>query len=509
MGMGREAKALNDRFVDFEDGSNGTTQAIVRSVEVVNDFTATITADSRLSLLNEKRITKPYRGSLSGAFRYYLSLVGINELILIDETLDKVMVKFGGFEGNLYEWIRQICVAKRVEISLVSDQIVVRPIRQREAVNYRNSSESVTADGTQSSLRLRIAYYEPREAVDLLVVPYGGWTDDSTIYTAEAGVTEDEVIIDLPGSFESVKQPRAVDYVSPDERGDSVYTVSGNDGLPIKARQWSDAGGSIRVSLSDDTRQLKMTITGANLPTLSPFSISMPSGTNDGYSSLRIVASGLLLEPQTIEIPTGADENKVSTDIGADVVIETISSLAEAYDAAIWSLMKQTGPVHTASVQTAGLNRRGVSGSARYPTIAEFNARYDGATIADFNQMWGETATIADFNATEFELVQSDFSNQAFGNVAGARVRLQDTYFRIRDASIAVSSVSYTGEADTTFADFDRAWSGFNIADFNKQWAGRSIQEFNVAPLQRDPLMVSSAIVGYGSGGYGRRRYGK
>jgi hypothetical protein len=505
---GNETKALRDRLVDFEDGSNGTTQGIVRAVSVSNDFLATITADSRVALLNEKRITKPYRGSLAGAFRYYFGLVGIVDGIFIERTLEQIPVKLGGFEGNLYERVRELCVARQVELSLVSDKVVVRPLRQREATNYRDSDVTSEVSTVQSALSIRVNYYEPRDVSDHLIYPAGGWNDDVSIISVDAGETT-EVEVELPGSFESIKQPRAVEFVGPNEGSDSVYTVSGNDGLPIPVRQWTEFGGQIKVAISDDTRNATITVIGANLPTLGPFTIAMSSDTSDGYSSLRVVGTGLLLEPQTIEIQTGADENKVSSEVGVEIANEYIGSKSEAYDVAVWSLMKFTGPIHGISVSTRGINRRGVSGSLRFPTIAEFNALYEGMTIYDFDQVWSSSRTIGDFNDTMIDIAREDFANQAFGNVAGARVRNADSYFRIRDASIGMDGISYTAEADTTLADFDRAWEGFIIADFDKQWAGKTIQEFNVSPLTRDPQMRSSVLTGYGSGRYGRRPYGK
>lgn len=507
MGLGREAKALRDRLVDFEDGSNGTTQAIVRDVDVANDFTATITADSRLLLLNEKRITKPYRGSLAGAFRYYFGLVGLTERILIDEAYEEQQVKIGGFEGNLWEAVRELCVAKRVELSLVSDNIVVRGLRQRTAVNYRNASMTEKVNTTLGALSIRVSYYEPRDVTNHLIYPAGGWNDDVSIISVNAGETQ-EIVVDLPGSFERVKQPRPLSFVGPNEASDSVYTIAGNDGLPVPVRQWNDYGGSITVEISENTRQATIKVRGASLQHLSPFSIAMASDTSDGYSSLRIVGDGLLLEPQVVELETGADENKVTTEVGVDVQSEFISSKAEAYDAAIWSLMKFSGPNHTVTVETSGINRKGASGSTRYPKLFELNALYDGISIYEFNQAWGESTTIGDFNEVMFDRVRSDFANQAFGNVAGARVRIGDAFFRIRDATISASSISYSAEADTTLGDFRKAWAGFQIVDFNNEWAGLTIGDFNVSPLRRDPLMIPSAIVGYGSGPYGRRRYG-
>jgi hypothetical protein len=161
-----------------------------------------------------------------------------------------------------------------------------------------------------------------------------------------------------------------------------------------------------------------------------------------------------------------------------------VNTLDQAFRLGLLLLRRFGTGRKTVTVTTSGINREGESGSYVYPTIADFNAIYAGMSIADFNAAFSGM-TLADFDAAMSALVATDFTNQAFGNIAGARVFLFDSVFRIRTVTNSGDQITYTAEEDTTIADLNAVWAGATIADFNAEWAGASFADFVATPLRR------------------------
>jgi len=91
--------------------------------------------------------------------------------------------------------------------------------------------------------------------------------------------------------------------------------------------------------------------------------------------------------------------------------------------------------------------------------------------------------TMGDVTAQQFELVQADFANQAFGNVAGARVLDDGMWHRIRNATISPSSIGYTAERDTTMGDANTVYAGMTMGQVNDLRLGQALGDFNTQPL--------------------------
>lgn len=107
------------------------------------------------------------------------------------------------------------------------------------------------------------------------------------------------------------------------------------------------------------------------------------------------------------------------------------------------------------------------------PKISDFNARYEGLTIEDFNLTWQESA-------------EEMYNTQTFGNAVGARILEEDAFYRIENASYSPSTLSFTGTMDTTIYDFNGVWEGATVADFDSQFLRLQIRDFNTIPLRRD-----------------------
>jgi len=488
-----DTKSLLNYAVELSVLTQGVTRGTVRALGSA-DGAASLTADSRLGQLAVERTAGPYNGTVAGMFYYYLGLCGIDSGIFVDDTIFDQPVSLPGWSGNVWDYLKKIATALQLEVSLVSNNAVLRPVRLRTAENYRDASRSWALDTSNLARSIEIFYYNNTYATSTLAYPTGGWNEDVTIYSVDANQT---ITVEIPlsdfsaedgsghmASLSSIQQPTAVDYVASDYTGSSVYAVSGNDGIGIPAAQWVGQGGSLTAAINEDSRSITLTIVGPDDATYSPYSISVASGVSNRYSSLRLVGNGVFSNRSKLTLNTSVNHDTISEEVGATVDNEFISTLDQAYAAGAWTLKAWGSPRYTINVSTFGVNRLGDNGSYRYPTIAEFNALYAGQDVDDFNTVWSGK-TVAEFNEFMVDLVQDDFANQAFGNIAGARVRLDDAIFRIRSATNTASGITYTAQEDTTIEDFNAVWAGATIADFNEEWAGNDMSEFVIAPLRR------------------------
>lgn len=488
-----QTKSLLNYAVELSVLTQGVTRGTVRALSGA-DGAASLTADSRLGQLAVERTAAPFNGTVAGMFYYYLGLCGITSGIFVDDTIFDNPVSLPGWSGNVWDYLKKVATAMKLEVSLVSNNAVLRPIRQRTGEDYRDASRSWALDTSNLARAIEIYYYNNTYATSTLAYPTGGWNEDVTIYSVEANQV---ITVEIPltnfssedgtgsmASLSSIQQPTVVDYVAADYTSSSVYAVSGNDGLGIPAAQWTAQGGSLTAAINEDSRSITLTITGPNSDTYSPYSISVASGVSNRYSSLRLVGNGVFSNRQKLTLNTSVNHDTISEEIGATVDNEFISTIDQAYAAGAWALKAWGAPRFTLNVSTNGVNRLGDNGSYRYPTIAEFNAIYAGEDVGDFNTIWAGK-DIAEFNQYMTDLVQNDFANQAFGNIAGARVRFGDAIFRIRSATNTASGITYTAQEDTTIEDFNTVWAGEDIAAFNNVWGDKDMSDFVIAPLRR------------------------
>lgn len=487
--MAAFVKRMRRKMVDLEDRGQGTTQGIARVPSFANG-TVSLSVDSRLTLLAVERTAQPFSGTLGNYFVYLLGLVGITTDYFVDASLASIPVTFPGWQGDVWLYMKKMLSARGAEVSLVSDIIVMRPLRGRITVDKRDIEFSWAVDDQNLALAIEGYWYSNEYKASHLAYPTGGWNEDVQVYQVDAGETI-EFDIPISASLLSVEQPVSMNNVEREFSTASVYSVMSSDGLPYSAAQWDAEGGSVSVAINEDTRSLTVKITGSSNPEYAPFRIAATAGPSDNYSSLRIVGEGVFFDKKLLTINTAVSTDIASEEIGATVDNEFISTIDELYDAMIWPLARFGGSRQSITVKTTGINRAGDSGTYSSPTIADFNAyaaTQGWADIGDFNTYYSGD-TIAEFNAWWFAQVANAFVNQAFGNVAGARTKRDNVWWRIRRATITPDSITYTADADTTVGDFNEAWTDSGvpqlISDFNDQWAGYVLADFNVAPLER------------------------
>jgi hypothetical protein len=486
------AKRMYRKQIDIEDRGQGITQGIAR-VPSTSGGTISIGADQRLALLAVVRTAAPFNGTLGDYLTYLLGLVGITSGYVVDNSLKAINVSMLGWDQQVWLQLKKLGVVYKFEVSLVSDNIVFRPVRGRVTVDKRDLiSPEWAMDDTQLALSVQSYYYQNTVKANSLIYPGGGWTPDVTVYQVDAGETL-QFNIPITASLTSLVQPQALDFVGQFDNSASAYSImSANSGLPVPAAQWNALGGSITVAIGEDQQSIDVTIVGASDPTgqYAPYRIAATAGPSNNYSSLRILGSGTFFTKTLYTQPTAISKDLASEEAGAVIDNEFISTLGQLYDTLIWALKRFGGARQTLSVRTSGINRAGDAGSYAYPTIGQFDAQMVAAgisTIAQFNTLYAGQS-IQQFNDAEFATVSNAFVNQAFGNVAGARTMRDYLWWRIRQAQIGPDAVSYTAEDDTTLGDFDSVWTGLTVGDFNSAWNGYSVGDFNVAPLDNSGL---------------------
>lgn len=478
-------KASEDLLVDLRDDTQGITEGFVSAVSDSNGVVS-VTADSKILQLATKRTAQPFAGSLADALRYYFSLAGVTEGIVIEDLLQSIPVVFPGWQDEVYQRVaRGICPAFGVELSLVSNNIVVRYPRQRKAILTRLSDAGIqeAIDAGDRAQRSKLNWVKTRWVEDELVYPTGGWNTDVEVFDVNAGQVKVYETVEVSASLQSIVQPQCVTNVGPDFDSASVYTVAGTDGLPIPPAMWAAYGGSLKVDINPDTRSLRVTIRGMDFQEYAPYQIAVASGDSTSYSTLRIIGTGVILEPQTVDMGTGLDADQAPDEYSDEVNNDFINANDQAYSAASWQLAGATGPARTISFTASGINRASDTGSAMFATVADWDDEFEGMTTDDWDAIWAGRPE-SDWEEFWSEKVDSTFANQAFGNVAGARIVHSDSFFRIRSVTNSAGSIQGSAEADNTVGDFDRFFAGMSTDDWDAYWgADASNKEFDVGPF--------------------------
>lgn len=475
-GIGDDVSSSMGKVLSLTDGSLGETVGTVRAISD-DGVSYSVQANSRLGVLAVERTIQPFIGTLGDGIEYYLSLCGITSGIVIEDWLYTVDVQLPGSRSNVHDQIKKLTAAHGFEMSLVSNNVVCRATQQRQAVNYRDADITRTFDQNGMAQTVSAYSYESYSGTHLAYPPHGD-VAEADVYQVNANETQ---VYDIPidASLSAVTQPTCVTTVSETDLSASQYCVTGSDGVAISPERWLTSGGSVTVSIDETTRSLALTLHGANLPTLAPFRIGVAKNETDYYSSLRILGTGVFWERKLVTIYVSQDEDFAPDEVGTVIDNEYMETEDQTFHRLLFAAERYGTDAQVIRVSSGGINRVGESGSAAYPTIGDVAAMYPGATISSIFTQLGPT--IADWNAELFATVQSDFTNQAFGNLAGARVFDRGSWYRVRTGTISPGGVDYTAERDNLLGDV--YYTGETIGQWNTRWAGKTIRDVNIAPI--------------------------
>src|SRR5699024_3046394 len=148
--------------------------------------------------------------------------------ILIDEQIVNRPVVFPGWYGEMWYYLKQMASAQDCEIALVSNVILLRPLRQREAVDHRDITSSRTYGNSSLARAVEVYVYQSRPIEGELVYPPEGWTPETEVITVGAG-EEIERVLELSASISYFEEPVMQTFVGKDYDESSVYTIVGDD----------------------------------------------------------------------------------------------------------------------------------------------------------------------------------------------------------------------------------------------------------------------------------------
>lgn len=469
--------------IRLADSFNGAVAGLVDTINVV-DGVATVAGRSRLGLLNTTQTVTGGSMTLETFITAVLNAGSITTGIEIEASIAARSIIAPTYTGDLWILLKNICTAQQIEVALVDDIVTVRALRERTIQPLNLETESWSVADSQLAQSIEVAYYNYETVTDSLVYPKGGWNEDVQVYQVDAGQT---LLVELPVDFylTSVDQPviqSTVDrfYTGPD----SVYSIAGNDGLPVVPAQWTDAGGSVTLALKENGTVIEATIVGANIPELAPFRLAVSAGPSDYYSTLRVIGSGVGFTREIFTQPTGLTPDDTATVVGITIENPMIDTYEDARQAAWYALKDYALPRRSYSATARVVNRSSTDGpDIIYPSFQVYNdSLAPGYTFTDFTTEW-TGQTFQDFTDSQYSTVANDFENQAFGNVAGSRVRYRDAIYRVRQANSTQDSVSFSAEFDVLFSDFN-AHQGGTFADFNSAFSGLTFTDFALIPLR-------------------------
>lgn len=499
----RRAKGLS---VHLADDTQGSTEGVIGSVSGSEDE-YTLAIDTNLYLLTAHRFARPYNGTLGGLFDYYFSLVGIQNGFIVDSAIINKSVTVPGWEGIVWDKIKEVCVARHIEIAVVSDNIIVRPVRKFVANNDNELSTEWSTDNDNRAQSVDIMYYNNQFKSAGLIYPLDHdfisprieTVDASATITVEYNLSVGSGEPGLGVSISTIDQPECITSSSIDYNGPSSYSVLDKRGKVVKAGTWKNGGGKVKVDISDDRSAITVSITGMRDVTRGPYTIAVPaSSSQESLSSLVLWGSGVFYDKKVLTIPTGNTAVNSATESGGTIDNPFINTLGDAAIIGSWAAAALVDGGSSIQVSALNVNRTGPKENYNFPTILDFNLDNTG-TVGEFNTLWAGKGAW-DLNNHLISLVANEFDNQGFGNIAGARVYNEEAWYRIRTATINDEGVSYTADLDTTVGDFNAIWGADyvwtadhvqfvgettpSVRTFNDIMAGVTVSDHAAYPLR-------------------------
>ena len=274
-------------------------------------------------------------------------------------------------------------------------------------------------------------------------------------------------------------------FVAQSYNASSVYTVVGDDGLPIMPAQWTASGGKVEVLINEDTVSLTVRMTGATGIAnsdgvfISTFSLALGSDfTGNRYSTLRLIGTGVAFNKQSVLVRTCIPANITGTDIGTTIDNPFLSTWDDAYSAGVRAARWYAGEKMVISGSVTSINQLGDTGTANYPKYSFDQAQWQGNTYS-FVQTANTGLTYEAIQDAYYAVVQDDFDNQVFGNTGGVRIwdRKTNRWYRSRSGTTNPSQITFDADDDLTHFDLDVKYDGLTYAQEDALFPGMTYIE--------------------------------
>ena len=135
----RSQLLYRDRVV-LRDSFYGEVTGFISGISADNGISR-VSGLSRLGSLNTDAVLPGGEGTLGELLLDIFAKANIVDDVEIAPDIAERPIVFPGFTGNLWVYLKNICAAEQIEISLVLNRVLVRKLREREILQENVSSE--------------------------------------------------------------------------------------------------------------------------------------------------------------------------------------------------------------------------------------------------------------------------------------------------------------------------------------------------------------------------------
>ncbi|KZE41429.1 hypothetical protein [Microbacterium sp. T32] len=268
------------------------------------------------------------------------------------------------FDGELWDYVKQVCSARGVELASTPSGIIARRPGVRVIDLTGRASASRTISGASVARAVVVTNHRTKT---LDITGSEAWRATS-IYSVDVGQTT-VVNLPVPKGIRFLASPRpwyntkvargiyvpAVQYLDgyADLEAGTVgrYYITAQDGYPVSPVQWTNYGGRLTVSVTDGVATMTLTGPSRAIPGVAgPFRIGESSNSSD-YAVLRLFGAGVTTRPTEVTLPSGACPRETRVETGSTVTNVAIGNIGEVYNAAAWVAQRTSGPSITLTAQ--------------------------------------------------------------------------------------------------------------------------------------------------------------
>lgn len=470
------------------DPHAGVLRGIIDDGTVLQDTTLSVDGTSHLLPLVSTRSLPAVAGTLGAAILQYFIACGMDGTnFQIDPDIGNIPVALPAWTGEVWVQLKKLQAIHQFEIAVVDNTVVVRKPRLRFADVQRYASKRIGYSRAGAYQSVEVAYYNNRWAVNEVVYPQAETPLlDRSIISVNAGeVLETNLPVDM--WISSIMQPvqaLSLPDGAPPSTG-SFYSVVDSEGIPVSLFDWKNGGGSVTAKPGEDGRSIDLKVQGMITNQRAPYRIAASSADREyQYSTLSLSATGVAFKEERLWAPTGASLVDAPVDSVLNIEENIVSTRAQAEVVLMNAVLRHAGWGQALEAEATHINRRGEVGAILPPSFGDWDAENAGYTFAVFDSQYaGET--FRHFDAEQVALVADDFANQAFGGMAGARVRDRDNIYRIESADASPGSISWMAQSDVLFSDWESAHSGsgMTFGQFDAFWSGKTFAHHARMPL--------------------------
>lgn len=410
-----------------------------------------------------------YDATLSNAFRYYASLVGIPTTSLnINSDFDNILVAFPYWKGNVLDHIKLLSSAYGVQFNIADEVINITTPRTRiiRVENQDRFSETVTSQ---------------RTAKTVVVKNYNNqWLTDSVAASATQVYSVDEggstnFYIDTTSSLGTVNNPLPSASVAPFPyiAGPGVYVVLDSNNNIVNPNTWSLNGGRVTTSLDPDKpNSIFVSVQAPRHMTeyVAPYRLAS-NVTGEDVPSLYITGTGVFTNVQDVIIYTGATESETPTDEAPTVDNIFISDVSQAHDRGLYSADDASGPT--------------VTGNGSIAFDPDANGQEFGVVVGSRYRTNGSIMRMTQTNTSPSKISFDSVQDVAFNDLTDL-FSILFSEFNITYAGLTFAAFDALWLSTFTFNDFNAQTSNPTFASFNTIYSGATFNDYSVYPLLRE-----------------------